>query len=153
MLSRSDSMNYVTSCHQSESCVLKAPLAQVWEGLKEFDKVLTSHVKSVKFLNGSFTEIGSLFEVEYLDGAAWTFRVTEVSEKRRTWSYDLISANSEVGFTSMETTIHLHRVTEDDSTFLTWETDFSNDVNTHVLQDQKFKKLDYFKDLKKAFTK
>jgi hypothetical protein len=155
MLSRSDSMNYVTSCHQVESCVLNAPVGNVWEGLKsfQFDKMLTSHVKTVKFSSGSPNEIGSLFDVEYTDGSVWSHRIVEISESKRIISYELIGATPEISFSSMVTTIRLYKVSDDNSTFVSWESDYSNDVNSHVVQDGKFKKLDYFKDLKKLFTK
>jgi len=68
-------------------------------------------------------------------------------------SYELIAANPSIEFTSMITVIKLFKVTNGNHTFVSWETDFSNDVNTHIIQDQKFKKLDYFKDLKTNFPK
>lgn len=155
MISRSESMNHVTSCHQVESTVLSTPLESVWDKLKSFHfhKFLSTHIKSVKFTNGSQTEVGSVFDVEYVDGSVWTFRILEISDIRHSISYEVISANPNVGFTSMVTFIKLMKVTEDNSTFISWETDFSNDVNSHIVQDQKFKKLDYFKDFKKHFTK
>jgi hypothetical protein len=155
MLSRSESMNYVTSCHQVESTVLGAALETVWDNLKtfQFHKFLPTHIKSVKFTNGSQTEVGSVFDVEYVDRSVWTFRVLEISEVRHTIAYELIGANPNAEFTSMITVIKLLKVTDNNLTYVSWETDFSNDVNSHIVQDQKFKKLDYFKDFKKHFTK
>ena len=150
MLTRSESMNYVTSCHQAESCVLDINISKVWNSLRSFelDKILSSHVKSVKFISGNPNEIGSVFEVEYIDGSLWTNRLLEISESNRVLSWELIGALPETSYSSMVTTIRLSKVTEDNRTFLQWETDYSNDVNTHIVQDGKFKKLDYFKDLK-----
>ena len=155
MLGRSDSMNFVTSCHQVESCVLDAPVGSVWEALRtlDFSKYTPASVKSTKFTSGSSNEVGSVFTVEYTDGSTWTFRVVEISESRRTLSYELLSAEPETTFSSLQVTLRLYKVTENDSTFVTWESDYSNDVNTHVLQDGKYKKLDAFKELKKAFSK
>ena len=154
MLSRSESMNFVTSCHQVESCVLNAPLGIVWETLRTFDfhRYLPSSVKNVTFLSGSPNEVGSTFSVEYVDGSIWTYRVLEISELRRSLSYELIAAEPEITFTSLTVTLRLFRVTDNNSTYVSWESDYSNDVNTHVLQDAKFKKLDAFKDLKKIFS-
>lgn len=151
MLNKSESMNFVTSCHQTESTVVAQPVGKVWEALKSLllHKSFPSHVKNVKFTSGSDNEIGSIFEVEYIEGSVWTFRIVEISEKKRRIAYELIGAVPETTFSSMLTTIKVQQVTEDNSTFLTWETDYSNDVNAHVIQDGKFKKLDYFKDLKK----
>jgi hypothetical protein len=148
-------MNYVTSCHQVESAVLPCPVSTAWEALKgfNFDKVLSTHVKGVKFTSGSPSEVGSLFEVHYADGSCWHYRIVEISESRRVLSYELISAEPEISFSSMLTVIRLYKVTEDNTTFVSWETDYSNDVNAHVVQDGKFKKLDYFKDLKNLCKK
>jgi len=148
-------MNFVTSCHQHASCVLQAHVGKVWDGLKtlELNKLLSSHVKSQKFTSGNANEVGSQFEVEYTDGSTWTFRVVEISEIHRSISYELVSANPQTTFSSMVNTIKLHKVTFDDSTFVEWSTDFSNDVDSHVIQDNKYKKIDYFKDLAKVFHK
>ncbi len=151
MLTKSESMNFVTSCHQVESCVLDIPVEKVWENFRSFrfDKLFPNHIKSVKFTSGSPNEVGSLFETEYADGSVWTKRIIEVSEVRRSLSWELISTNNDISFTSMMTTVRFHKVTEDNRTFVLWETDFSNDVNAHIVQDGKYKKLDYFKELRK----
>ena len=155
MLGRSDSMNFVTSCHQVESTVLSVGVSKVWDALRTFafEKLLSSHVKSVKFTSGSPNEVGSVFDIEYAEGSVWTNRIVEISDTRRTIAWELIGAVPEITFSSMLTTVKLHRVTDEDSTFVSWESDYSNDVNAHVVQDGKFKKLDYFKDLKKVLTK
>lgn len=154
MLQKSESMNFVTSCHQVASCVLNAPVGKIWDSLKTFDwsKILPSHVLTTKFTSGGPSEVGSQFEVEYVDGSVWQYRIVEVSELTRSFSYELISASPQTSFTSMLNHVRLHKVTFDDSTFIEWSTDFSNDVDTHVIQDNKFKKNDYFKDLRKLFA-
>lgn len=153
MLARSESMNYVTSCHQVESCVLCVKVGDVWDSLKtlSWEKVFSSHVKSIKFTSGSPYEIGSTFEVEYKDGSVWTNRIIELSERRRVIAWELIGATPNISFTSMMVSVKLFEVTENNSTYISWETDYSNDVNAHIVQDGKYKKLDYFKDLKKYF--
>jgi hypothetical protein len=150
MLNKQESMN-ITSCHQVESCVVSHPIDKVWSGLKgfEFDKIFSSHVKCVKFTTGSASEIGSVFEVTYTEGAVWTFRIVELSEHRHVLTYELISCEPQIPFSSMLTTIRLLKVTADNTTYVQWETDYSNDVDSHIVQDSKYKKLDYFKDLKK----
>jgi hypothetical protein len=154
MLGRSDSMNLVTSCHQVESTVLNVPIGKAWEALKtfKFNELYPSIVKSVKFNSGSANEIGSEFSVEYADGSTWTFRISEISEHRRLITYELVTAEPEISFSSLQNTITLFKVTSDNSTFVQWESDYSNDVNAHVIQDAKFKKLDAFKDLKAVFA-
>ena len=146
-----ESMNFVTSCYQTESCVVPISIDKLWSSFKtfQFDKMLTSHVKSVKFISGNPNEVGSVFQVEYKDNSVWENRILEISDKKRTIAWELIETKPDISFTSMLTTIKFFKVTEDNTSFVFWESDFSNDVNSHVIQDSKFKKLDYFKDLKK----
>lgn len=153
MLARSDSMNFVTSCHQVESTVLNVPLGNAWDLLKsfKFNEFFPTNVQAVKFTSGNAHEVGSLFQVSYVDGSTWTFRIIEISESRRALSYELVVAEPEISFSSLVNTIRLFKVTDDNSTFALWESFYSNDVNAHTIQDAKFKKLDCFKDLKKYF--
>ena len=37
-------------------------------------------------------------------------------------------------------------------TFVEWVTDFSNDADVAVIQDQRFKKLEFFTEMKKNLT-
>jgi len=37
------------------------------------------------------------------------------------------------------------------ATFMTWETEFSNDADMSLYQDQKAKKLEYFIEMKRVF--
>jgi len=115
-------------------------------------KTLSSHVKRTKFLSGGPNEVGSQIECEYKDGSTWVFRIIEISENHRSISYELVSATPQVTFTSMQHHIRLHKVTFNNTTYVEWATDFSNDVDSHVIQDNKFKKEDYFKDLQKLFN-
>lgn len=151
MLTKSESKNFVTSCHQVESCVLNVPIEKVWESFKtlDFSKLFPSVVKSVKFTQGNPNEVGSVFEVEYSDGSKWSNRLVELSELRRVISWELFGANYDMNFTSMLTIVRFHKVTEDNRTFVSWESDYSNDVDTNVVEDGKYKKLEYFKELRK----
>ena len=148
------SMNVVTSTHQTESTVLLKPIGKVWEAVRslQFDKWLPNIVKGVKWNSGSCNEVGSEFELTYADKSVWTFRITEISENKRKFSYDLIMAEPSVTFSTMQNTWTLHKVTSDNSTFIQWSSDFSNDVDSHIIQDNKFKKLDCFTELKKHFA-
>jgi hypothetical protein len=147
-------MNYVTSCHQVESCVLAAPVSTVWEAFRTFNlaQLFPSSVKSINFTNGNANEVGSTFTVEYVDGSSWTYRLLEISESRRVLSFELLSAEPQVEFSSLLTVFRFLRVTENNSTYFAWESDYSNDINSHVVQDGKFKKLDSFKDLRAKFN-
>jgi len=153
--SKSETMNNIVACSHTESCVIPTIRDRVWDAFIEFDlaKLFPSHVKSVKFTSGNAQQINSFFEVTYKDGSIWTYRITELSDaKKGVIAYELVSSSNPIDFTSMYQRIQIFPVTEDKTTFLVWETEYSNDVNSHIVLDGKYKKLDYFKDLKKLFS-
>lgn len=152
MPKKNKSMNLVVACIQTESCVIKAMKEIVWEKFIQFDfsKLFPSSISDVKFTQGNPTQINSVFEVTYKDGSIWTFRICEISDyKKAIIAYELVSTSTPVEFSSLYQKIHIHTVTEDKSTYIVWESEFSSDVNSHILQDCKFKKLEYFKDMRK----
>jgi hypothetical protein len=44
------------------------------------------------------------------------------------------------------------RITDDDKTFLEWKTSFSSDVTANLITDNRYKKLEMFKDIKKTIN-
>lgn len=154
-MSKQETMNFVVACSQTESCVIHTTKEKVWEKFVEFNwsKLFPSHVTSVKFTSGNPCQINSIFEVTYKDGSVWTYRLSELADtKKAIIAYELVGTSNPIDFTSLYQKIHIHPVTEDKTTYLIWETEYSNDVNSHIIQDGKYKKLDYFKDLKKQFS-
>jgi hypothetical protein len=149
--SNGDKLKSVTSTYQVESATFNLPVDKVWDAVKsfEFEKVFPSTVKSVKFTSGGPTEVGSVFVVEFKDGKLFEKRIVEISELKKKLSWELVSSTPESSFSSMLGTVKAFKVTEDDTTFLVWETNYSNDVDPAVLKSQKSRVLENFKDLKK----
>ena len=154
MLEKSESMNLVTSCNQKASVVLNTQVGKVWDSLRSFNwsQIFPSHVKSLKFTSGGPNEVGSTFDINYVDGSLWSYRMIEISENNRSFTYELVSANPKTSFSSMQNHLKLSKISYDDTTYFEWLTEFSNDVNSHVIEDNKFKKMDHFRDLKKIFN-
>jgi len=155
MLHKQESMNFVVACNQTESCVIPANKESVWQLFIEFDlpKLFPSHILLVKFTSGNPGQINSFFDVTYKDGSVWTYRLTEISDcKKAVIAFELVCTSNPIEFTSLYQKIHMYPVTEDKTTYLVWESEYSNDVNSHIVQDGKYKKLDYFKDLKNLFS-
>jgi hypothetical protein len=148
---KGNGLKSVTSTYQIESTIISLPIDKIWEYLKsfQFEKVFPTNVKSVKFTSGGPMEVGSVFQVEFKDGSLFEKRILEISELKRRIIWEIISVTPETTYTSMVTTIKVYRVTEDNTSFLTWTTDFSNDVETNVVLSDKNLKLQNFKDLKK----
>lgn len=149
--STSNGVNSVTSTYQMQSCHIGLPVETVWSNIKSFqyEKVFPSNVKSLKFVSGGPCEVGSVFKVEFKDGSVYEKRILEISEVKRKIVWELISASPETSYSSMVSTIKVCKVTEDNTTFVSWVTDFSNDVSTNVVMSDKNLILQDFKDLKK----
>ena len=97
-------------------------------------------------------QLGQVVTIEYGNSTKWVVRVTEFSERHHTVCYEVLSTEPQHSASSINVEISLRRVTDDNSTFVEWTTDFSNDVDASVMQDQKYKKHDFFAAIKKTFT-
>ena len=152
-LSRQGSTVPVATC-QIESCVIPTTIAKAWGIFKNFslDKVVPGHIKSTEWVSGAPNQLDSVVRINYLDGAKWELRINEISDVRHTLGYQVISTEPAHQVTSITGQFSFRQVTDDNSTFVEWETDYSNDADAVVIQDQKFKKLEFFKDLKKTLS-
>mmetsp|Transcript_42546 Transcript_42546/g.100985 ORF Transcript_42546/g.100985 Transcript_42546/m.100985 type:complete len:100 (-) Transcript_42546:201-500(-) len=95
-------------------------------------------------------QVGSVVKIEYVDGATWELRITEISERTTTVGYEVTSTEPPLDCTSVEGEIQVLPVTASDQTFIKWTTVYSNDVSLERVQDQKFKKLEFFKAAQNA---
>jgi hypothetical protein len=138
------------ACFTAESCVVKCPVNVVWDCLKQskFDKILPSSITSCKVVSGNCCELGMVISEDFTNGENMSFRLVEISELRHTLSFEVIDSTSQLPFSSMVTTIKMKQITEDNTTFICWETVFSNDVSVDVIRLRKERVLSYFKDIK-----
>lgn len=144
----------VSSTHQFESTVVKAPIGKIWEDFRalKFDTLFPSTVTKTEFTEGKAGALGSVVKITYKDKSTWSYSVNELSDLNHHVSFELVEAEPKPTVSSIQHSIKLFRVTDDNSTYIRWETDFSNDADANVIQDSKFKKVDYFKDLKKTYA-
>ena len=121
--------------HAVESAVIAAPLEKVWGLLKslDFTAMMPSRVKGTEFLEGGVGIVGTLLKVTFQDDSHWDFKVTEISDTHHFISYELVFAEPSVTFSSYHNCISLWRVTKDNSTFMKWTSDFSNDADANVI--------------------
>jgi len=140
-----------TSCFQEESLLIKAPVGKIWDLFKEFkwEKLCPTKIKSCKFLTGNPLQIGSTYKLETERGCSFTYMIVELSELKRKFSVELIECEPKENFSSMLTMFKLNRITEDNTTLLTWQTLFSNDVSVDTLNKRKEIVKGYFSDLKR----
>ena len=136
-----------------ESCVIDAPIDKVWHIIKEFklDKVMPSKVKSTKYVSGGLDQLASVIRIDYVDGAHWEIRINELSDPKHSIGYEVLSTNPPHMASSIQGQIVLRHVTEDNKTYIEWITDFSNDADAGVIEDQRYKKLEFFGEMKKSF--
>ena len=140
-----------TMTTQSESTVLPVSIEKAWGVFKTFNlsKVLPSHIKSSEFTIGAPNQLDSIVRITYADGAVWELRINEISDPKHTIGYQVISTEPAHQATSIVGRFKFHSVTDENQTFLEWTTEYSNDVDANVIYDQKFKKLEFFFELKK----
>ena len=139
-----------TSTNNTESTVLAKPIADLWPMFKavEFDKLAPGKVESSSWTDGSAGTVGGLVELTFKNGSKWTYQITEVSDKNHSVSYRVVFAEPAMEASSLEGDIQLMRITDDDTTFIQWSTDFSNDADAEIMQDQKYKKQEFFAEIK-----
>ena len=62
-------------------------------------------------------------------------RIVEISDLRHSVAYQVISTEPAHQATSIQGYVQLKRVTDDNSTYTEWQTDFSNDADAAVIAD------------------
>ena len=148
MLTRKQS-TVPTACMQSESAVINLSIGKAWDLLSEFklDAMCPGTVTKVEWVEKTAGMIGACAKVTYKDGAVWSLRFTEWSEKQHRVAYELMTAEPAVSCTSVQGEIEMKRISMSDQTFMSWLTEFSNDADLTIIQDSKFKKIDMFTDM------
>jgi len=147
-------VSIVSSTHQFESTVVNVAIGKIWETVRQlqFETLFPSTVTKTEFTEGKPGLLESVVKIHYKDGSTWSYRISEISDLNHHISFELVEAEPKSTVSSIHHSIKLFRVTDDNTTYLRWETDFSNDADANVIQDAKFKKVDYFKDLKKTYA-
>ena len=139
-----------SSCSQTESTVLEAPILKVWSLFRgfAFEKIAPGSITATETESGGEGVVGSVIKITYKDGSVWKIRVTAFSERNHTLAYEVLTTEPAHNVSSVQGEIHLLAVTTNDHTFVSWTTEYSNDVDLTVIADQKYKKQEFFKDVK-----
>ena len=74
--------------------------------------------------------------------------MTELSERNHTLGYELIMAEPAISVSSIVGEIAFSAVTDTEETFVKWSTEYSNDVDADFIGDARWKKRDFFADVK-----
>ena len=96
----------------------------------------------------SALSLGSLRKVTYHDGATFVFKLVELSDLRMRVAFELIYSDPLIKATSVLHLMKVSPISESGQSVLYWQTDFSGDCDSNFVQDNKYKKLDGFKELR-----
>ncbi|OAL05076.1 Bet v1-like protein [Phaeosphaeriaceae sp. SRC1lsM3a] len=145
-----------TSTSVSESAVIEAPFSDVWHLIKlqDFSKFWSALEKS-EFVKGTSDE-ADVVKWAFKDGTAVEVKQEEHSSIDHFITYSVISAQPELSYSSVVSTIRAYPVTSgkhEGQTFVTWTGNFSSDADASVIQDAKFKRREALADLAKAASK
>ncbi|TKA72392.1 hypothetical protein B0A55_05864 [Friedmanniomyces simplex] len=149
-------MSIPTSTSVVESAVIPAPLSHVWHYIKlqDFSKFWTA-IKSSEHVKGTSEET-DIIKWSFRDGTVLEVKQEEHSSISHYITYSVITAQPELTYSSVLSTIRCYAVTSGEaegSTFVEWSGNFSSDADAGVIQDAKFKRREALADLAKAAKK
>ena len=153
LLARVKSMVPCT-CTNTESTVIPAKLQAVWDKIRywKLEELAPGIVSSTEWTDGAAGRVDSTVKISYTNGATWYWRVTELSERNHTLAYELIMTEPAVTVSSIVGEISLAAITDDETTFMKWSTEYSNDVDADFIGDARWKKRDMFAAIKATFS-
>lgn len=125
----------VTALTLTESTVLDVTPERLWPLIKtmSFNTLIPSKVTSVDLITGLLGQVDSTYRLRYADGGEWHAHILGVSDFHRSIIWEIVHAEPSPGFSSLITTVKIIRVTSDNRSFVTWQSDFSSDADFSVL--------------------
>jgi len=141
-----------------ESAVLNFPIGKVWDIIRPFDFIYLPSVAVVK-LEGKHSHndtVGTERVIIYTDMTMQHVRLLELSDLRYVITWELFQSEPAAKAMSAVHTVRLRRVTDNNTTFVEWITDFSADATHEVIEDCRYKQRENFAamriELAKKFT-
>eukprot|EP01130_Rhizamoeba_saxonica_P005197 TRINITY_DN2081_c0_g1_i1.p1 TRINITY_DN2081_c0_g1~~TRINITY_DN2081_c0_g1_i1.p1 ORF type:complete len:168 (-),score=47.39 TRINITY_DN2081_c0_g1_i1:46-549(-) len=123
------------------STIINVPINFVWQHLRDFTfpERLFDSVESCTMEDDlPPTTVGASRTIVWSDGQSRVQRLLEVSDQFHRVVYELEMSDPPAEYTACITTIQLYRVTDTQSTYISWSSDFSTDVApTLVVFEQK----------------
>lgn len=134
-----------------ESGIIHESIDRVWEALRPLDLTILPVVASSALeADARASEVGGVRRVTYKDGTVQRIKLVELSDAEYSITYDVIESVPAVRYLSAIHTIKLRRITSTKHTFVEFTSDYSKDADASVIQDSKFKKLEFLKALATA---
>ena len=141
------------TCTNTESCVIPSKIGDVWAKIRywKLNELAPNIISNTEWTDGDAGRVDSTVKLTYTNGAIWYWRVTELSERNNSVSYELVQADPPISVSSIVGEISLSAVTDDDQTFMSWSTEYSNDVDADFIGDARWKKREMFSAIKTSF--
>jgi len=135
-----------------ESGSIDASVDRVWEFVRPLDfSFLPSVATCVVENRQSPAKVGSERRVVYKDGTVQLLKLTELNDATFTVTWDVIMSEPSVSYSSAVHTVRLRRVTQPTKqTMVELVSDYSSDASLEVIEDSRFKKLEFVKALRDA---
>jgi len=146
-----------TSTSVTESAVIEARFSDVWHLIKlqNFSDFWSALEKS-EHVKGSVSPETDIVKWTFKDGTVLEVKQEEHSSIDHYITYSVISAQPQLSYSSVVSTIRLFPITSgknEGHTFISWSGNFSNDADAGVIADAKFKRREALADLAKAVAK
>eukprot|EP00656_Telonema_subtile_P010722 TRINITY_DN15206_c0_g1_i2.p1 TRINITY_DN15206_c0_g1~~TRINITY_DN15206_c0_g1_i2.p1 ORF type:complete len:335 (-),score=81.00 TRINITY_DN15206_c0_g1_i2:225-1229(-) len=133
--------NIPCSTHIYESAIIPAAVDDVWEAIRSMDFAYNDQIEGGELVHGdSVNEVGAVHKIHFKDGSYWMVQIMELSDLNRRLTLDLIERSDGVQVSSCVHEICLKRVAQDNSTFVQYSVEFSNDADYQVCEDAKYKR-------------
>merc|ERR1712137_1029362 len=134
-----------------ESAIVPGDLSTVWSLIRQMNFKFSKQVIQAKREEGD--EVGSLgvYSIAYADNTVQTMRITEISERlpnSRSIGMEFVASDPPVSYSGRMDTLTLHGVTTEKAVFIEFSSEFTSDASLEVLEDSKYKKRDFFEELK-----
>jgi len=132
-----------------ESGAVDASIDKVWDILRPLDfSFLPAVATSVVEGRQNPARVGGVRRVIYKDGTLQRIKLMELNDATHTLTYDVITSEPPVPYSSAIHTIRLRRVTFGGKTLVEFTSDFSNDASLSVIADAKWKRLEILSGLR-----
>jgi len=96
------------------------------------------------------SRVGSVRRVSYRDGTVQLLKLSALNDSTRALTWDIYMSEPPVQYSSAVHTLRLRRVTVGNQTVIELLSDYSKDASLEVIEDSKYKKLEFIKALRVA---
>jgi len=125
------------------------PLSRVKDLLKRtpWNYIFCSTLKSLKFISGNFTDVGSVFETIMTDGRVLIGTIIEVREDGSKYEFDMFSNDKSI--VPYRSIVSLEDVTSDNTTIVHFETIFKDEPSESLLKFREHCNMERLMDLQR----